>query len=278
MAQKMQFLAEDVAAAREPTTDELRAWFGEHSDLFALPGRVSFRHLYFSWDGRGEAARDDAAKALTELAGEPPDSERAASLADPFMFQDYYGDRTSEEIAREFGPAFAQAVVKLAPGSWQGPLESGYGWHLVFVEAAVPGRTPAFEELEPDVRTAWLGAQKAEAWRKAYAEMRARYTVALPAPPDDATPPAASAAHPPDALALAQPAGAGRPGARRFPAGAPLDRRRSRGPHRAAHPFPRAAADDHRAARWPPPSTSPGRESRTSCRGRTTSSSCSACS
>ena len=200
MAQKMQFLAEDVAAAREPTTDELRAWFGEHSDLFALPGRVSFRHLYFSWDGRGEAARDDAAKVLTELAGEPPDSERA-SLADPFMFQDYYGDRTSEEIAREFGPAFAQAVVKLAPGAWQGPLESGYGWHLVFVEGAVPGRTPAFEEVEPDVKTAWLGAQKAEAWRKAYAEMRARYTVVLPAPPEDATAPAARAARPPDALA-----------------------------------------------------------------------------
>jgi hypothetical protein len=201
MAQKMQFLAEDVAAAREPTTDELRAWFGEHSDLFALPGRVSFRHLYFSWDERGEAARDDAAKALTELAGAPPDTGRTVSLADPFMFQDYYGDRTSEEIAREFGPAFAQAVVKLAPGSWQGPLESGYGWHLVFVEAAVPGRTPAFEEVEPDVRTAWLGAQKAEAWRKAYAEMRARYTVTLPLPPDDATAPATSAARPPDALA-----------------------------------------------------------------------------
>lgn len=201
MAQKMQFLAEDVAAAQEPTTDELRAWFGEHADLFALPGRVSFRHLYFSWDERGEAARDDAAKALATLAGAPSGSERAASLADPFMFQDYYGDRSSEEIAREFGPAFAQAVAKLAPGSWQGPLESGYGWHLVFVETALPGRTPAFEEVEPAAKTAWLGAQKAEAWREAYAEMRARYTVSLPAPPDDATAPAANAVRTPDALA-----------------------------------------------------------------------------
>lgn len=201
MAQKMQFLAEDVAAAREPTTDELRAWFGEHADLFALPGRVSFRHLYFSQDERREAARDAAAKALTALDGEPSGSEFAASLADPFMFQDYYGDRSSEEIAREFGPAFAQAVVMLAPGAWQGPLASGYGWHLVFAEAAVPGRTPAFEEVERDVKTAWLGAQKAEAWRKAYDEMRARYTVSLPAPPDDATTAAASAARTPGAPA-----------------------------------------------------------------------------
>lgn len=185
MAQKMQFLAEDVATAREPTTDELRAWFGENADVFALPGRVSFRHLYFSWDERGDAARDDAAQVLTEITDEPSDAAGVATRADPFMFQDYYGDRTSEEIAREFGPAFAQAVVKLAPGSWHGPLESGYGWHLVFVEAAAPGRTPRFEEVEPDVKTAWLGTQKEEAWRKAYSDMRARYTVTLPAPPED---------------------------------------------------------------------------------------------
>lgn len=29
---------------------------------------------------------------------------------------------------------FTQPVVKLSPGSWQGPVESGFGWHLVFVD------------------------------------------------------------------------------------------------------------------------------------------------
>lgn len=75
------------------------------------------------------------------------------------------------------------AVEKLKPGSWQGPIESGYGWHLVFVDTVIPGRIPAFEEVESDVRTAWLAEQKATAWQKAYATMRAKYTVLLPAPP-----------------------------------------------------------------------------------------------
>ena len=60
MAQKMQFLAEDVAAAREPTTAELRSWFEENSAKFAQPPRLSFRHLYFSPDRRGARARGDA--------------------------------------------------------------------------------------------------------------------------------------------------------------------------------------------------------------------------
>ena len=53
MAQKMQFLAEDVGAAREPDRAELEAWYAKNSNTFAQPNRVSFRHLYFSPDRRG---------------------------------------------------------------------------------------------------------------------------------------------------------------------------------------------------------------------------------
>jgi peptidyl-prolyl cis-trans isomerase C len=186
MAQKMRFLAEDVATAHEPVTAELRTWFTKNSSKFELPARIAFRHLYFSPDRRGQHAREDAARALAKLAGQPQDSKRAASLADPFMSQDYYRDRTSEEMAKEFGPQFALAIFQLKPGSWRGPIESGYGWHLVFVDSLIPGRIPDFEEVESDVKIAWLGEQKEQAWRKAYQDMRAKYTVLLPAIPDRA--------------------------------------------------------------------------------------------
>ena len=161
-----------MAAAREPTVAELNAWYEKNRDKFTLPSRVSFRHLYFSPDRRGQHARDDAVNAVSKLAGQPQDSKLVASLADPFMFQDYYRDRAPDYLGKEFGPQFAQAVAKLAPGSWQGPIESGFGWHLVFVDTLIPGRFPAFEEIEPDVKTAWLGEQKAQAWEKAYKTMR----------------------------------------------------------------------------------------------------------
>jgi parvulin-like peptidyl-prolyl isomerase len=183
MAQKMRFLAEDVAAAREPETAELKSWFEKNKSMFAQPSRVSFRHLYFSPDRRGERAGEDAAKELSKLAGQPQDAKLAGSLADSFMFQDYYRDRAPDYLGKEFGPQFAQAVTKLASGSWQGPIQSGFGWHLVFVDTVIPGRLPAFEEIEPDVKTAWLSEQKSLAWEKAYKEMRAKYTVLLPAPP-----------------------------------------------------------------------------------------------
>jgi len=184
MAQKIQFIAEDVAAARVPTSAELRSWFEKNADKFQEPPRVSFRHLYFSPDKRGSRAKDDAIDALAQLAGMTEDAKAAATLADPFMFQEYYRDRAPDYLGKEFGPVFAVAVVKLPPGKWQGPIESGFGWHLVFVDTLIPGRVPPFEEIEGTVKTAWLSEQKATAWEKAYKDMRAKYTVLIPAPPD----------------------------------------------------------------------------------------------
>lgn len=188
LAQKMEFLAEDVAATHEPTTADLQVWYEKNAAQFAMPSRFSFRHLYFSPDRRGDKALADATRALEKLAGQPEDTKLAATLADPFMFQDHYRDRAPDFLGKEFGPRFAQAIAKLTPRSWQGPVESGFGWHLVFVDTSIPGRVPDFDEVAADVRTAWLTEQKALASEKAYRDMRAKYTVLLPKPPDEQGP------------------------------------------------------------------------------------------
>ncbi len=178
LAQKMGFLAEDVAALQEPGDGELRAWFALNADRFALPPRASFRHLYFSFDRPG--ALDRATAALDKIAGKPADAPEVATIADPFMFQDYYAERAPDQIAKEFGPNFARTVFQLKPGAWQGPIQSGYGWHLAFVDAMESRRVPAFEEIEADVKSAWLDQKRSEIKRIAFEAMRARYTVVVP--------------------------------------------------------------------------------------------------
>jgi len=185
LAQKMEFLFEDVSALREPTREELKAWFEKNANRFALPPRASFRHFYFSPDRRGARAREDAARVLDTLQGKPASAQEGAGRADRFMFQEYYGDRSFEEMAKLFGPRFAQALVQQQPGSWQGPIESGYGWHLVWVDSLTPSRVPAFEEVEAEAKAEWIADQRAETRRQAYDAMRARYEVVLPAPPGE---------------------------------------------------------------------------------------------
>src|SRR5213593_86642 len=145
LAQKMEFLFEDVAALREPTSEELGTWFERNAARFTRPARATFRHLYFSPDRRGANTRADAARALSKIVGKPVDAPEAAVLGDPFMFQDYYGDRTPDDVAKTFGPVFARGLFAVAPRAWAGPIESGYGWHLVWVDAITPARVPALE-------------------------------------------------------------------------------------------------------------------------------------
>ena len=180
LAQKMDFLVADLATMNEPSDAELREWFSKNADRFVLPAHMNFRHLYFSPDKRGDGARDAAAAALVVLAGKPEDAPEVASVADPFMFQNYYGDSTPEQMAKAFGPDFAATLFKTARGSWQGPVLSGYGWHLVWIDSIEPGRVPAFDEVEPDVKAAWTDDRYREVKRASLEEMRSRYAVVLP--------------------------------------------------------------------------------------------------
>lgn len=180
LAQKMEFLAEDLTAVRDPKTEELKTWFEKNRERFALPPRLSFRHLYFSPDRRGKQAKEAAASARERLAGKPAGSPLAVSLADSFMFQDSYRDLTPEQAANVFGTTFATALFQLTPGSWQGPIESGFGWHLAWVDSITIGHLPTFEEIEQTVKSVWIEEQRAESRRRAFDAMKGRYEVILP--------------------------------------------------------------------------------------------------
>lgn len=180
LAQKMEFLFEDVAALREPTREELLAWYAEHPADFTRPARVTFRHLYFSPDRRGADARQAAGALLREAADQSVDWAGGTARADPFMFQDWYGDRSFDDVAKTFGQAFARALFEATPGRWSGPLESGYGWHLVWVDSITPARVPPLADIAAEVEAAWTEGQRAQTREKAYAAMRERYEVIVP--------------------------------------------------------------------------------------------------
>lgn len=181
LAQKMDFLLADLSQLNPPSHDALASWYQAQGDQFTQPPRASFRHVYFSPDGRGDAAAQAAAAAaLPEVAGLAIDAPTPAGVGDRFMFQDYYGGRTPEEIGKSFGPDFAQALFATGPGAWAGPIRSGFGWHLVRLDSLEPARTPVLDEIEADVRAAWTEERYSEIRERAEDEMRARYTVVVP--------------------------------------------------------------------------------------------------
>ena len=78
LAQKLEFLTEDIAAARKPTDAELAAFFAAHRDRYLVSERLSLSQIYFNPSKRA-GAQDDAARVLA-LAHGIPDTNTARRL------------------------------------------------------------------------------------------------------------------------------------------------------------------------------------------------------
>ena len=180
VAQKMDFLAADVASLQEPEKAELETWYSAHADRFTVPAHMSFRQLYFSPDLHPGKAQDAAQAALAAIGDKAADSAEVAAFADPSTLRNYYSDTTPELMLKEFGPDFAAELFTLEPDGWRGPIQSGYGWHLIWIDSITPGRVPSFEEVEADVKSAWRDNRYLEIKQQALKEMRSLYTVVVP--------------------------------------------------------------------------------------------------
>ena len=180
LAQKMEFLAEDVSNLPEPSTTQLSTWYAANAAKFAEPARLTFEHLYFSPDLRGQKAQQHAVEAFGKLTGSTG-TPATAVAADTFIFEKNYADRTPDQIAGIFGTDFATSIAAMPTGAWQGPVKSGLGWHVVRVSSATPGGVPGFAAIEAQVRSEWVGEQREIARRKTFEALRARYEVTVPA-------------------------------------------------------------------------------------------------
>jgi hypothetical protein len=178
MRQKMEFIFEDISAQSEPTDEDLLAHLKKHPDLYSLDPRVSFLHVYVNEDRRGRNSEADARQILARLRqGVDP-----ATAGDPFLMEQ--DDRLCYlwEIRKQFGEAFTKSLIELKPGKWEGPVRSGFGLHLVFVNECVEGRLPELNEVRELVKRDWEAEQRKILKEAAYTKLRERYTVEFEKP------------------------------------------------------------------------------------------------
>jgi peptidyl-prolyl cis-trans isomerase C len=176
LAQKMDFLAEDVASLREPAPGVLEAWYNQHQDQYAPPPLATFHHVFFALDKRGADAQAQAQTALRGL------TDRNSGEGDAFVFESAYTEQSQDQVARIFGSKFALSLFQQTPGSWVGPVESGFGWHLVWIDTLVKPPAPPFETVAQQVKSDWLSEQRSESKRANFDALKARYEVVMMMP------------------------------------------------------------------------------------------------
>jgi len=179
MQQKMEFLAASQALQEPPTEEEIEAFFALRQERYRLPAVLTFAQIYISLDQRGVEAEQHAIDLLARLRSEDLEPSALASWGDPIMLETFYADQTEREVSAAFGDVFAEAAVRLPIGTWEGPVSSGYGLHLVKVLQREESRVPDWREVAGRVISDLEFEAKASARDQLYQEIAQNYEVVL---------------------------------------------------------------------------------------------------
>jgi len=157
LVEKMEFLAAGRASIAEaPSEEVLTEAYEERGEAYRTPPLVSFAHVFVRAPGAdrqdgpsSERVRAEALLAI--LAAEEVSFAELGAHGDRFLYQRRYVERSLDEIDSHFGAAFAEAMMARVPAaeSWQGPIASSHGWHLVLLTRRVESRLPTLAELTP---------------------------------------------------------------------------------------------------------------------------------
>ena len=171
LVQKLTFLYE--AEAGELSKQMIRSYYEKHRDNYQTDEIFSFKQIYFNPDQR-DTPELDAATLLSKLQA-------------PEVVLNYQGDsgllasvveaQTHARVSAEFGTDFADQLRNLPLHSWQGPLHSSLGVHLVYLDKR-SGRTALeFEESRPFIIDDLIDKEREKAVNRAYMRIKDNYRV-----------------------------------------------------------------------------------------------------
>ena len=104
---------------------------------------------------------------------------RAPERGDRFLLEYDYSSLTPREIGRLFGDSFGEALTAQRTGTWEGPLESGYGTHLVRIHERIEGALPSLDDVRDQVLRDFDNDRRLQMNASFFAALRDRYTIEI---------------------------------------------------------------------------------------------------
>jgi hypothetical protein len=165
LAQKMEFLVQDTAHLAEPSEDELYRFYETNRTRYEEPAHVSFTQVFF----RDEIS---AQQGMQELS-----ADNQADVGEQILLERDHARTDRQTLSGLFGNNFAEILFTLDPGQWHGPVESAYGFHLVWIENLQPATLRPFEVVRGQVRNDWYQSRRDEFNDQYFAGLLKKYDV-----------------------------------------------------------------------------------------------------
>jgi peptidyl-prolyl cis-trans isomerase C len=174
---KMEFLASSELENEVLTDAALQAMLDRNPQAYAADARYSFDQIYF-------AAQDDAAARL-RAAQVLKDLTRGADwqkLGDSISLPRSAERVDRARISSDFGEEFAASLAGIKTGQWAGPVESGFGLHLVRVRSVQARAVPKLADVRQKLENDWRAQTVKDREAIAYQSLLDSYSIKITKP------------------------------------------------------------------------------------------------
>jgi len=174
LRQKMEFLA--TAEVELPAMDDtvMTAYMNKNLARYMIEPRYDFEQVYFRIESPTQISK--AILKLSQGEANPDDLGDAINLPRRMSGAD------TTELVRVFGNAFASALAETEPGEWQGPVESGFGFHVVRLSSVTPARVATLNEVRQAVENDFRSELTAAAEAAVFERLAAGYKIEIEVP------------------------------------------------------------------------------------------------
>lgn len=174
LAQKMNFLSNDLATLKEPEEKELREYYEKNREKYMLAPIYSFYQISFRSDSRDDA-ESDARQFLKTVEKKAP--ETLQNPGDRLPFPYYFESIDSDGLDRQLGMEFAISLKDLNTTAWSGPIRSGFGWHLIYLTQKIPAQAPRYEDITSELKRDFEYENQRKVNDQVYDELRSNYII-----------------------------------------------------------------------------------------------------
>ena len=177
LSQKMEFMAGDLTKMVTPATEsKLEAYFKENQEMYRVATAYSFNHILVS-DQNHNNPQAYAENLLSSVNAK--EYKSLMDKGDQTMLPIAYKDAGKPVILKDLGTAFYNSLDELALKQWAGPVNSGFGKHLVFITNKTDAHIPDFAEVKNKVKRDYEYQTETTTKEEIYNELKKNYEVII---------------------------------------------------------------------------------------------------
>jgi hypothetical protein len=174
LIQKMDFVIEGATPLPPANDKELTAFMESNAATYSQPRKTSLQQVFLS---RTSFAEDQAQLWLKKLQQTP---ESFNDLGDRFILGQHIANADDTLLRKHFGKQFVDDLHALTiENKWQGPIQSGLGFHLVRITHRTPSRPASLDMARKKLALDYRLQQEKITRREALDQLLTLYSIQI---------------------------------------------------------------------------------------------------